>query len=63
MKAKIKEIIVVVLLGVISMFTGVFQNIFWGYSTDTAFLAGLIHWVILNQVYFYIIKDVKGRKG
>lgn len=62
MREKMKDLLAVVGLGAISLFTGVAQEVLWGYSSDTGLIIGGIHWIILIQVYFYIIKDASGRK-
>lgn len=57
MNKTLKDMLVVFGLYVVSLFTGVAQEVLWGYSSDTAYLAGLLHWIIMIQVYFYIMKD------
>ena len=62
MKEMTKDFLVVMGLYVISLFTGVAQEVLLGYSSDTGLIMSGIHWIVLIQVYFYIIKDASGRK-
>lgn len=57
MNEKMKDFLAVMGLYVISLFTGTAQEILWGYSSDTGLIMSGLHWIVMIQVYFYIMKD------